>query len=270
MVVDREKPLKKCSPGLEIQNLILSLILSYFLYINLQNKTLMSEELSSEGKCLYCEQVFPQKEIIKHLAKHLAEKEKTESGTKTQPYCHMVVVADIMFLHLLVKETASFKLIDSFLRDIWLDCCGHMSAFMKGSEEISMSKKVKDVLINKEKLVYDYDYGSTTRLSLKGLKYYELNETKNIVLLSRNEPLKIMCSTCGKESAVSMCTTCCWEKEAFFCRKCAENHEKDCEDFADFSEMPVVNSPRMGVCGYEGGSIDTERDRVYQINKVVR
>jgi len=230
----------------------------------------MSEELTSEGKCFYCEQVLSQKEMVKHLAKHLAEKEKTELGTKTQTYCHIVAEADIMFLHLLVKGTASMKVIDTFLRDIWLECCGHMSGFRKGREEIGMNKKVQNILVNKEKLIYDYDYGSTTRLSLKGLKHYELNEKSTIILLSRNEPLQIMCSTCGKEPAVCMCSTCCWEKEAFFCRKCAENHEKDCEDFADFSEMPVVNSPRMGVCGYEGGSIDTERDRVYQINKVVR
>jgi hypothetical protein len=27
----------------------------------------------------------------------------------------------------------------------------------------------------------------------------------------------------------------------------------------------VVNSPRMGVCGYEGGSIDVKRDGVLKI-----
>jgi hypothetical protein len=27
--------------------------------------------------------------------------------------------------------------------------------------------------------------------------------------------------------------------------------------------MPVVNSPRMGVCAYMGGSIDKQRDGVY-------
>lgn len=228
----------------------------------------MSEELTSEGKCFYCEQVLSQKEIVKHLAKHLAEKEKTESGTKTQTYCHIVAEAGIMFLHLLVKGTASMKVIDTFLRDIWLECCGHLSGFRKGWEEIGMSKKVQNIFANKEKLIYDYDYGSTTRLSLKGLKNYELNEKSTIILLSRNEPLQIMCSTCGKEPAVCMCSTCCWEKEAFFCRKCAKKHEKECEDFADYSEMPVVNSPRMGVCGYTGGSIDLGRDGVYKIKKV--
>jgi hypothetical protein len=51
---------------------------------------------------------------------------------------------------------------------------------------------------------------------------------------------------------------------SFFCEKCAAKHEDTCSDFQDYANMPVVNSPRMGVCGYEGGSIDKERDGVYK------
>jgi len=225
----------------------------------------MTEELTSEGKCLYCEQLLSQKEITKHLAKHLVDKEKVAEGLKTQTYCHIVVEADIMFLHLLVKGTANMKTIDTFLRDIWLECCGHMSEFRIGRNEIGMNNKVINVFEPKLKIIYDYDFGTTTRLFLKGLKHYQLNETKNIILLSRNEPLKIMCSTCKKVPAVCMCSVCCWEMEAYFCKKCAKKHEKECEDFADYSEMPVVNSPRMGECGYEGGSVDLQRDGVYKL-----
>ena len=39
-----------------------------------------------------------------------------------------------------------------------------------------------------------------------------------------------------------------------------EELKSECSDFDDYASMPVVNSPRMGVCGYEGGSIDLERD----------
>ena len=51
-----------------------------------------------------------------------------------------------------------------------------------------------------------------------------------------------------------------------YCEKCKKKPEKTCED-ADYSMMSVVNSPRMGECGYEGGSIDTERDGVYVLPK---
>jgi hypothetical protein len=48
-----------------------------------------------------------------------------------------------------------------------------------------------------------------------------------------------------------------------FCDKCAKKHAKKCEDFEDYAALPVVNSPRMGVCAYEGGCIDTERDGAF-------
>jgi hypothetical protein len=48
-----------------------------------------------------------------------------------------------------------------------------------------------------------------------------------------------------------------------FCEKCAKKHAEKCEDFKEYAAMPVVNSPRMGVCDYMGGCIDTERDGVF-------
>lgn len=224
----------------------------------------MEEELKSEGKCLYCEQTFSQKEIGKHLEKHLTEKEKTDAGNKKQTYCHVLVEANEMFLHLLVKGSSGMKVIDTFLRDIWLECCGHMSAFGHKDFKVSMTHKVQDVFTPRIKIYHDYDFGTTTRVFLKAMKHYQLDMKVNIVLLSRNEPLKFMCASCKKEPAVNLCSVCNWDEYAFFCEKCSEKHAKKCEDFNDYAAMPVVNSPRMGECGYEGGSIDLERDGVYQ------
>lgn len=225
----------------------------------------MSEELSSEGKCLYCNQMYSLKDITIHLANHLAMKEIADAVKKPQTYCHIVVQADILFLHLLVRGNVDIMIIDSFLRNIWMECCGHMSAFMNKRKEIEEDALVKDVFIPKLKITYDYDFGSTTRVFLTGLKNYQLLESEDVILLSRNEPLKIMCTSCKKAVAVSMCSVCNWEMDAFFCKKCAKKHEEECDDFADYSEMPVVNSPRMGVCGYTGGTIDTKRDGVYKL-----
>ena len=36
-------------------------------------------------------------------------------------------------------------------------------------------------------------------------------------------------------------------------------------DEFEYAGMPVVNSPRMGICGYEGGTIDTDRDGIYKM-----
>jgi len=224
----------------------------------------MEEELKSEGKCLYCEQTFSQNEIGKHLAQHLAEKEKTDTGNKAQTFSHVAVESNEMFLHILVKGSSTMKVIDTFLRNIWLECCGHMSSFGHNDFEISMTHKVQDVFTPQVKIFHEYDYGTTTKSFLKAMKNYQLDMKENIVLLSRNEPLELMCGICKKEPAINICSVCVWDKYAFYCEKCSEKHAKKCEDFADYASMKVVNSPRMGQCGYEGGSIDLERDGTYK------
>lgn len=220
----------------------------------------MAENLTSEGKCVYCNEVFSQKEITKHLTGHLKKLEKDNEEANTENFCHIEVEAGEMFLHLLVKGSAKMKDIDTFLRKIWLDCCGHMSGFSHKRAKVSMSHAVENVFAPKVKIQHDYDYGTTTTVFLKGHKKYELEGKDKIVLLSRNEPLKIMCSICNAKPASCLCTVCLWEESSFFCESCTEKHEEICEDFSDYANAPIVNSPRMGECGYDGGVIDKDRD----------
>ena len=224
----------------------------------------MEQELKSEDRCLYCNELSSQSEIGKHLAKHLAQMEKDAAGDNQSNYVHVEVEANEMFLQLLVKGDAPMKTIDVFLRDIWLECCGHLSGFGHKSFKIKMKDRVEDVFRPKVKIYHDYDYGTTTRVFLKAHKQYQLILKEKIILLSRNEPLKLMCALCKEKPAINICIVCCYQEMAFFCKKCSSKHAKTCEDFADYAEMPVVNSPRMGECGYTGGRIDTKRDGVYK------
>ena len=224
----------------------------------------MEQELISTGKCIFCNQAFDQNEIGKHIAKHLSEMEKADHAKATKSYHYIVVEAGPLFLHLLVQREAKMKIVDNFLRNIWLECCGHMSNFGHKNFKINMSHTVRDVFIPKVKIYHDYDYGSTTRVDLKSTKTYELHLKENLTLLSRNEPLKLICSVCKKLPAAYLCTTCDWDADASFCEQCTAKHEETCEDFVDYARMPVVNSPRMGVCGYEGGTIDKDRDGIYK------
>jgi hypothetical protein len=259
----------------------------------------MSEEKllnKSEGKCLYCGKTFAKAGINRHLASHLAEKSAIGKVGKS----YLVKVEQNprwgkapYFLSLWVDGEAKMKELDQFLRNIWLECCGHLSAFCDPKKrrssgmwdffeasdllqqgkvkeyeklmeetagEIPMSRKVKDVFYKGLKLEYEYDFGSSTELVLFVLAEYPVKAEKKIVLLSRNEPLEWRCDICGKEKATQICSVHVWDEEAMFCDKCAKKHAKVCEDFADYAVMPVVNSPRMGVCAYTGGSIDVERD----------
>jgi hypothetical protein len=224
----------------------------------------MEEKLKSEGKCLYCGETFSSMSISKHLGKHLKEIALKPAATATA--YHLLVKNGPYFLHLLVDGQDTLSNLDLFLRRIWLECCGHMSAFThKGSyDEIKMTQKISKIFDNYSELKYEYDFGSTTQLALKLYQKYPIQGKDEIILLSRNEPLAIMCDTCKKEPATKLCTVHDWDEDSAFCDDCAENHEEECSDFADYSAMPVVNSPRIGVCAYDGGSIDTERDGVFQ------
>lgn len=201
------------------------------------------------------------------------------------------------FLSLWIDGKAAMEDIDGFLRNIWLECCGHMSAFTnpknrqqgggiwnffeaeellaKGklkqyeklmedtSGEVPMSRKAEKVLDKGLKLRYEYDFGSSTMLVLTVVEEYPVRADEEVVLLSRNEPLEWLCDTCKKETATQICTVHGWDEDSLFCGKCAKKHAKECEDFKEYAAMPVVNSPRMGVCAYEGGAIDAERDGVF-------
>ena len=77
----------------------------------------MEEALLSEGKCIYCREVIQQNSIAKHLAKHLSDFEKKKLSEFEEVY-HLSIKAAEMFLQVLVKGTASFKTLDTFLRKI--------------------------------------------------------------------------------------------------------------------------------------------------------
>jgi hypothetical protein len=175
----------------------------------------MKEEPKSVGRCLYCDTLFSQTEIGKHLAKHLGEMEKASAGKPQSNYCHIEVEAGEMFLHLLVKGDAPMKIIDGFLRDIWLECCGHLSGFGHKNFKIKMKDLVEDVFQPKIKIFHDYDFGTTTRVFLNAKKQYQLNLRDKIILLSRNEPLKLMCTVCKKKPAINLCAVCWYEGPAF-------------------------------------------------------
>ena len=263
----------------------------------------MSEKIKSEGKCLFCGKTFAKAGINRHLATCL--KEKIKSGKPGKSFFVKVETYkrwgnSPYFLSLWIDGETIMGDLDDFLRAIWLECCGHMSTFRKPQkrgggygffdsmdalehleqgdvekyeqmmEEIDgsvpMRRKIEDVLHKDLVLEYEYDFGSSTYLTLTVIDEYAVKADNDIVLLSRNDPPEIVCDICKKVPATQICSICIgYEDEDVFCDKCAKIHAKKCDDFADYASMPVVNSPRMGVCGYEGGTIDTERDGVFVI-----
>jgi hypothetical protein len=162
------------------------------------------------------------------------------------------------WLHVGLPVDAPLSALDSFLRRIWLECCGHMSCFSIGPlryasspmgelAERGMRVALNRVLEVGTSFTYEYDYGSTTELKLRvvGLREHE-TKGKGVVLLARNDAPEIACDVCGKP-ATQVCGDCSWSGGGWLCDGCGRKH-KCGEDML----LPVVNSPRVGVCGYSG------------------
>ncbi|HFA50367.1 MAG TPA: hypothetical protein ENJ95_15245 [Bacteroidetes bacterium] len=231
-------------------------------------------KLKSEGTCVYCEKMYAGSGISRHLGSHLKKMEATSKTTKKA--FHVRVSAAEMFLNLLVDGNKPLRELDAFLRAIWLECCGHKSSFEVKEKNYNidffndddfgekMDSKMGSIFKKGLALDYQYDFGSTTRLNVKILDEYNLKVPDGVQLLSRNEPLHILCHKCGKQPASEICTVHLWEGEGLLCKKCAKAHAKTCDDFDDYARLPVVNSPRMGTCAYEGGRIDIKRDGAWK------
>ncbi len=209
----------------------------------------------TSGICLLCSSQYTKAGMTKHLQSCIPKSlqhQPQQQKNRVQPFFHIQVAwyySPDYWLHLKVNSNASLGTLDQFLRDIWLECCGHMSAFSYKGSELGMRRKLKDVLELGMELLHEYDFGTTTELLLKVLREYEgpMEQNKPIEILSRNEAPEIPCDECGKAPAAEICTECQWDEGGWLCQACAEAHECDEE-----IRLPVVNSPRAGVCGYTG------------------
>ncbi len=214
---------------------------------------------TSQGKCQLCKQTVSKQAMTAHLNKCMDE----YLAEGNQRIFHLRVEGRGMpeyWLHLAVPASAPLHRLDQFLRDIWLECCGHLSAFYIAGETYEsapeadpwggrakgMSARLESVVTPGSKFTHEYDFGSTTELVLQVLGERQGKMSK-IQLLARNDPPHIPCAECGKP-ATQVCSQCIYEgPEAWLCDEHAAEHEcgEDCF-------LPVVNSPRVGVCGYTG------------------
>jgi hypothetical protein len=161
------------------------------------------------------------------------------------------------WMHIEIPENATLADLDGFLREIWLECCGHLSSFEIGGETF-ISKKIEPgdrsmkialgkVIAPGMKFEHIYDFGTSTELSLKVVSAREgLAKGKTVRILARNDPPDIRCQSCGKP-ATAVCCQCIYEGTGWVCEECGALHE-----CGDDMLLPVVNSPRVGMCGYTG------------------
>jgi predicted RNA-binding Zn-ribbon protein involved in translation (DUF1610 family) len=231
----------------------------------------MAQQLS-RGTCTFCHAHYTKTGMKRHLEtcqQRTSRSEHTEiSGPGQAGKTFLLLVEEqrppvFYWMYLALTTDTTLATLDQFLRDIWLECCGHLSAFeIAGTRycvdealyawetrQKNMHIRLDEVLHPGQLCTYEYDFGSTTDLRLKVLSEQDAaRATRAIQVLARNDPSFLPCKECGK-AAIFTCRQCLSPHVSWLCESCTQKHPCDKEML-----WPRVNSPRDGVCGYAGPS----------------
>jgi hypothetical protein len=158
------------------------------------------------------------------------------------------------WLHLEMNGSAQLADLDHYLRAIWLECCGHLSEFLAGSRrgrEISSKLRADQVFASQRELTHIYDFGTSSETLIKcvSVRQGKPLTTHPIVLMARNNIPEVFCMECGRAASL-LCLECMYEHDesGMLCAQHAKTHPHD-----DYGEpIALVNSPRLGMCGYTG------------------
>lgn len=242
----------------------------------------MAARSSSPGECRLCGKSITKQGATIHIKscwkQRIARSAKAAAGKWFQIAIAGRYSSDY-WLQIQAPGKATFGNLDRFLRDIWLECCGHMSEFTFPEIKVSRSERggwrnligmmdsisgdwdeekgdaLMDETLAKRlepgmTFFHAYDFGTTTNLVLRVAAEHPLPAIEGkIKVLARNSPPAIECTECGKP-ATQVCAECVYDGVAL-CDTCAPKHECGEEML-----MPLVNSPRSGVCGYTGPSVE--------------
>jgi hypothetical protein len=248
----------------------------------------MNNELTS-AKCRLCDRMLGKRQMTNHLKACWEHHTIAVPGKAASRWFHLVVEAHHApdyWLHLQASAKCTFGDLDSVLRSIWLECCDHLSAFefpvkrkltrratpndiaalfqqlvreahpsFSDDDDASGDELMDNPLGSKLKpgvvFSHQYDFGSTTELALRVAGEHTAAALPgDLKLLARNEPPAILCSACTKP-ATQICLQCAGEGAGEFCDACAGQH-----DCGEEMLVPLINSPRTGVCGYCGPSVE--------------
>lgn len=215
----------------------------------------------SKGNCAYCNQEITNSKAVKHFAicsKRLAVIKISEGKKTSIETLYHIRAQDPwngqFWLDMEMRGSATLKNLDDYLRAIWLECCGHMSQFSSGSrQEETLSKKYRadEVLRNGSKLTHIYDFGTSSETSIRvvGMRKGKPVTTRPIFLMARNWMPESKCAECVKP-AKKLCMECFIDEENWrtFCDKHIRTHPHG--DYG--GPVSLVNSPRLGLCGYDG------------------
>jgi hypothetical protein len=221
----------------------------------------MGRRKQLRGQCGFCGREMTKGGLARHLTTCPQRAEAIgaagEKPGKEQALYHLQVQdawQGDFWLHLEMNGSATLADLDHYLRAIWLECCGHLSRFSVGGwsgAEIPKKTKAAQVFEPGVELTHIYDFGTSSETLIKVIATRKGTPltVHSIALMARNDPPEVHCVECG-QPASWLCLECLYELDepGILCDQHAEAHPH--EDYGE--PVPLVNSPRVGMCGYAG------------------
>lgn len=221
----------------------------------------MPRAKQSKGTCGYCGLEMAKGGVAKHLSACLKRQEiidKAERKKVGRETLYHLRVQDAwknqFWLDLEVRGSSTLNDLDHYLRGIWLECCGHMSQFSVGGwqgKEINQKRRIADVFKSDIELTHIYDFGTSSETLIKsvGTREGKPTSTRSIALMARNIMPEAKCREC-EQPAAWLCIECLIEENVWgtLCDAHSEKHPH--ENYGE--PIRLVNSPRLGMCGYDG------------------
>lgn len=215
----------------------------------------------SKGTCVYCGQEMAKGAVARHLStcperRTIIDKaERKKVGSQTLFHLRVQDAWQKPFwLDLEVRGSSTLEDLDIYLRGIWLECCDHLSQFSIGGwqgQEIGNERRVAEVFKSGIELTHIYDFGTSSETLIKAVGTREGKPTtaRPIALMARNMMPEAKCIEC-EQPAAWLCIECLTEENVWgtLCDTHGKTHPHD-----NYGEpIGLVNSPRLGMCGYDG------------------
>lgn len=226
--------------------------------------------LKNKGKCKFCGVELTSQYMGRHLAACQNRKDRIaeESGGAPCGYYLLRITGTedrLYWLFLEVQAHETLDRLDQFLRDIWMECCGHTSQFIIGDKiyrreptgHFTDMESVRMDQLFRQSLTFRYIYddgGDNTEVQLTVAAYREGHLAgEPVKLLARNNTPEILCEHCKAAPATAAVAKYLGFPEPFLCDACIKE-----QDINKYDLLPLCNSPRVGVCGYSGSKLYPE------------
>lgn len=219
----------------------------------------------TKGTCSRCRKTMSKGAMTRHLGT-CGRAERGDPAWLIS-VCARHAPADY-WAHLEVPGDATLHALDGYLRELWLECCGHLSQFeIRGRtyalgadlfdggadpfgdfDDASMDVDIGDVLSPGQEARHIYDMGSTTELVVRCLEERADGGDGDHPAAGPKRATAHRLRgvrSAGDDHLRRMPLG----RSRHLCGACASEHACDDEMY-----LPLTNSPRSGVCGYVGGA----------------